>query len=75
MKNILCNFLVRTLQYFQKNLIFLPMKTWKKPLSNVAHNCPQIFFQYCPPAKNQPKSPFLFHNNGSLQDFYTVGPR
>ena len=48
---------------------FLPLKTWK--------NCPQklpklIFFQYCQPAQNLPKSNFLFHKNVSLRDFYIM---
>ena len=41
---------------------FLPMTT--KGCSHLA----QIFFQYCQPAQNQPKSQFLFHKNYSPRD-------
>ena len=45
----------------------------KKLLSKLAHNRPQtFFFQYCQPAKNQPKYHILFHKNGSLRDFYIM---
>ena len=40
----------------------------KKTPTKVAHNMPQIFFQHCQPAQNQPKSQFLFHENWSLRD-------
>ena len=44
MKEILCSFLVRTLQYLKKNLdFFCPWKHEKLP-SKVAHNQPQFFF-------------------------------
>ena len=49
------------------DIIFLPLKTWKKPPSKVAHNWPPIFFQYCQTAQIQPKSQFLFHKNSSPQ--------
>ena len=31
-----------------------------------------IFFQYCQPAQNQPKSHILIHKNVSLRDFYIM---
>ena len=39
------------------------------PLSKVAHNQHNLFFQYCQPAQNQPKSYFLFDKDVSLRDF------
>ena len=63
---ILCNFLVRTLQYLKKKFAYENMK--KMP-SNVAHNRPPFFFQYCQPAQNQPKSQFLFHKFCSPREF------
>ena len=39
----------------------------KEPPSKVAHNW-LIFFQYCQPAQNQPKSQFLFNKNCSPWD-------
>ena len=48
--------------------LFFAHKNMKKLLSNVAHNRPQFFFQYCQPAQNQPKSQFLFHKNCSPDD-------
>ena len=52
---ILCNLLVRTLQYLKKKCL------WKQEqlLSIVAHNRP-IFFQYCQLAQKQPKSQIFF---------------
>ena len=47
----------------------------KKPASKVAHNRPQVYFQYCQPAQNQPKTNpnlILFHKNGSLCNFYIM---
>ena len=59
----LINFLVWTLQCAET--LILAMKTWKKTPSKVAHNQSPIFFQYCQPAQNQPKSQFLFNRNCS----------
>ena len=39
----------------------------EKPPSKVAHNR-SIFFQYCQPSQNQPKSKFLFNKNRSPCD-------
>ena len=44
----------------------------KKLPSKVAHNRPNLFFQYCQLAQNQPKCHFLFHKNPSLRDFYIL---
>ena len=52
-EEILCNFLVRMLNYFQKNISFF-MKTWKKwnqKLLIIGLN----FFQYCPVLPIWPK--------------------
>ena len=35
----------------------------KKLTAKAAHNQPNIFFQYCQLAQNQPRSQFLFHEN------------
>ena len=70
-KEILCNFLVQTLQCFEKEIdIFLANENMKKTASKVAHNQPKFIFHYCQPAQNQPNSHVLFYKNGSLQDFY-----
>ena len=50
--------------------IFLPVKTLETTLK--AYFTAQIFFQYCQPAQNLPKSHILFHKNSSLRDFYTM---
>ena len=52
--------------------MFFANENMKKKLSKVAHNWPKFFFQYFQPAKNQPKSHFLFHKNVSLRDFYIM---
>ena len=58
---------MRTLHHFLKNLkLFLPMKTWKKTSSKVAHNWP--FFSIVNRPQNQPKSLFLIHKNCSPHD-------
>ena len=44
----------------------------KKPPSKVANNRPPIFFQYCQPAQNQPKSHILINKNVSRRDFYIM---
>ena len=44
----------------------------KKTTSKVAHNQPQIFFQYCQPAQNQPKSQLQFHKNCSPHDLCII---
>ena len=33
---------------------------------------PNLNFQYCQPAQNQPKSHILFHINGSPRDLYSI---
>ena len=55
---------------------FCPRKHEKTALK-VAHNRPpgpplHLFFQYCQPAQNQPKSHFRFCKNVSLRDFYIM---
>ena len=67
-KEILCNFLVRALQYFFLNFNFFYPESMKKTPSKVAHNRPNFFFSVA----NQPKSHFLFHQNVSLHDFYIM---
>ena len=45
----------------------------KKTASKVVHNRSELlFFHYCQPAENQPKSQILFHKSGSLRDFYKM---
>ena len=46
---------------------FCPQKHEKNGLKSCS-----IFFQYCQPAQNQPKSHILFHKNVSLHDFYIM---
>ena len=60
---ILCNFLVLTLQYFQKIFEFI-FSLWKhkKRASTVAHNWPQTFFsQVLPGCANQPRIDFSYY--------------
>ena len=47
-KEILCNFLVRSLQCFFFKYFFFAHKNMKKPASKVAHNWPQILFSVLP---------------------------
>jgi hypothetical protein len=56
-KPFLCNFLVRTLQYFQKDLkFFFAHKKLKKPPTKVAQkNKKSTFFPYYPELPKQPK--------------------
>ena len=54
--------------FLKKILCFFAPENMKKPTSKVAHNQPPIFFQYCQPAQNQPKSQFLFHKKCSPRD-------
>ena len=65
---ILCNFLVRTLQYFQKKLnLFFAHENINKQASKVAHNQPQTFFsQYCLAA--QTSQELIFHIIDISQD-------
>ena len=69
----LCNYLVRTLQYF-----FL--KIWKK---NARENIKNILkssllyspvqnFHCCQPTQNQPKTNILLHKSCSTQDLYIM---
>ena len=73
-KVILCNFSVRTLGYFQKNFktFFCLPKHEKTALKSCSESAQALFFQYCQPAQNLPKSHFLFHKNVSLRDFYIM---
>jgi len=57
----LCNFSVRTLQCFQKKILF-DHKKLKTPPKKVAHNRPRPFFFLCSPAcPKQPRSSFPFY--------------
>ena len=51
--------------FLKKNLIFLPMKTWKNQTQKLLMIGPNFFFQQWQLAQNQPKSQFLFHKNCS----------
>ena len=50
-----------------------PHENMKKPayLGLLTIN-PKFYFQYCQPARNQPKSHILNHNNGYLRNFYIL---
>ena len=66
---ILCNFLVRTLQSFQK--FFLPTKSWKKP-SKVAKS---TFFSLVPwAAQTAQTEEFMFQNVAYRPTIYRTGP-
>ena len=57
---------------FSKKKSFWPWKHEKNPPQKLLIIGPQLFFQYCQPAQNQPKSHFLFHKNPSLLNFYIM---
>ena len=48
------------------------MKTWKNCTQKMLIISPNLFFQYCQPAQNQPKSHFLFHKKVSLRNFAAI---
>ena len=51
----LCNFLVRTLQFFSKRIQFsLPIKSWKNHPQKLLRKT-QIHFPYCPELPKRPK--------------------
>ena len=58
--------------FLKKKYFFFAHENIEKLPSKVAHNRPQIFFQYCQPTQNHPKSHILFQKNGSLRDFYIM---
>ena len=68
-KEILCTFLVQCYNILKVHIF--AHEIMKKTLSKDAHNWP-IFFQYCKPAQNQPKSHILYPKNGSLCNFYII---
>ena len=57
-KSILCNFVVRTLQYFQKKFkLFLPTKSWKNHPQKLLRKTQIHFFSLLPAQPNQPNQP------------------
>ena len=56
LKLILCNFLVQTLQYFQKHTPFFAPENMKKTPLKVALNCPKIFISVLARLPKWPKN-------------------
>ena len=67
-KEILCNFQVEATTFRKKNSFFFDHKNMKKQPQKLLIIGSNLFFQYCQPAQNQPKSLILFYKNGSLCD-------
>ena len=62
---LLCNFLVRMLKYFLKNLkmLFCPKKVEKTPQKLHTYGSWEVFFSTAPTAQNSPKLHFRFINS------------
>ena len=72
MKVVLCNFLVRTLQYFSKiSTFFLTLKNEKTALKSCSESAPN-FVLVLPTSPKPAQITFLFHKNVSLCDFYIM---
>ena len=63
----LCNFSVRTLQCFQRKILFFCPQKVEKPPSKVAHNPPQTFFS-CTGSDAQTSPELIFHVINMSQD-------
>ena len=75
-------YLIYTCLFFTKNMFACHINIsfldsghfdFTQILKNMQHRTGlHYFFQYCQPARNQPKSYFLFHKNVTLRDFYIL---